>query len=62
MFETLLCLHQLTMHASSASAAAAAAAYSALQQQLAFSTALLLDWCGVAPAGSAEQVLQQLVQ
>jgi hypothetical protein len=35
---------------------------SALQQQLAFSTALLLDWCGVAPAGSAELVLQELVQ
>uniref|UniRef100_A0A383V3H4 Uncharacterized protein n=1 Tax=Tetradesmus obliquus TaxID=3088 RepID=A0A383V3H4_TETOB len=35
---------------------------SALHQQLAFSTALLLDWCGAAPAGRAEPVLQQLVQ
>ena len=32
-----------------------------LEKQVAFSTALLLDWCGATPVGTSEQVLKQLL-
>lgn len=32
-----------------------------LEKQVAFSTALMLDWCGATPVGTAQQVLQQLL-
>lgn len=32
-----------------------------LEKQVAFSTALMLDWCGATPVGTAQQVLQELL-
>jgi hypothetical protein len=36
-------------------------AVDSLEKQLAFSTALLKEWCGATPVGTSEQVLQQLL-
>jgi hypothetical protein len=33
-----------------------------LENQLAFSAALMRDWCGVAPPGSSEAALRTLLQ
>jgi hypothetical protein len=45
----------------SCSCCCCAAVLCSLEKQVAFSTALMLEWCGATPVGTSEQVLQQLL-